>query len=649
MDSNSYMNLAAKVFKTVILILSSISVQAQMSFEYDTVRINEVIIKSKKIRADIIGYKNITVDSLAMSNFTHETLADLLIQRSNIFIKSYGAGGSATPSLRGTGASHTQLQWNNISINNPMLGQADLSLIPAGLIDEIDIFYGGASMQSCAGGIGGMINLQTKPVWKDNTAVSINPGIGSFGQYSGLVKVKTGNLNFQSATKTYIQYAENDFAYLNKVSSSEPVWELRENNQTTQKGFLQEVYYRKKKNVLSARLWYHSADRNLPSSMLIKQAVGNEKQVDESIRTIINYDGYFRSAEYFFTGSYSVSKLDYSNKMASLDSRNLTKVLIFKAGLMNMPGRFVRTRVSFYNENTLVSSENYDDNKAGRNVASVTASAEVNGSGRLGASILLRETVQDNSLLLPDFSGSLQIRIADGRDYYFKANYSRNSKIPSMNDLFWSPGGNPSLVNESANMFEIIYEMNQKISSPLLMKFDLSLYLNRINNMIQWRPGEYSYWVADNLKSVNTSGLESTFVFSYKHNKISSSLNLFYTYTRATTTESDITYDASIGKQLIYVPENQINATFRFSYLNFYSSWITSLTGKRFTTSDNSSDLPAYVINSLTAGYSIDHKANVYNVSLTVDNIFNTSYETIAYYPQPGRSFALKLLIQFVK
>lgn len=640
--------MASKVCKTVMLILFSISVKAQMSYEQDTVRINEVIIKSKKIPADVIGYKSITLDSSIVSNFTHETLADLLIQSSNIFIKSYGTG-AATPSFRGTGAGHTQLQWNNLSINNPMLGQADLSLIPAGLIDAIDICYGGASMPSVAGGIGGRINLETKPVWKNNTTLSINPGIGSFGQYSGLVKVRTGNLSFQSVTKAYIQYAENDFSYLNNVSSSEPVWENRENSQTAQKGFLQEFYYRKNKNVLSARLWYQSADRNLPSSMLIQQAYENEKQGDESIRTLVNYDGYSGSAEYFFTGSYSVSRLDYLNKIASIDSRNLSEMLIFKAGLMNMHGRYVRTRVTLDNENTQVKSENYDDNRARRNLASVTASAEVNASGRLGLSFLLRETVQDNSLLIPDFSTGLQVQIADKRDYYFKANYSRNSKIPSMNDMFWSPGGNPLLVNESANMFEIIYEMNQKISSPLQLKFDLSLYLNRINDMIQWRPGEYSYWVADNLKSVSTSGLESALSFNYKQNKISSSLNLMYAYTSATTTESDISNDASIGKQLIYVPENQVNATLRFSYLSFYSSWITGLTGRRYTTADNSSYLPAYVINSLSAGYSIDHKANLYNISLTVDNIFNTSYETIAYYPQPGRSFSLKFLIQFVK
>ncbi|HAM11525.1 MAG TPA: hypothetical protein DCP74_14955 [Bacteroidales bacterium] len=649
MGSYRHRMLTLKVYITGLLLLTGISIKAQISSELDTIEIKEVIITHKKVPADLIGFKSIAIDSSVTGNFSHETLADLLAQSSDISVKSYGVGGSATPSFRGTSASQTQLQWNNISINNPMLGQADLSLIPVGLIDKIDIYYGGSSMPAGNGGIGGTINLQTKPVWNNNTTITLNPGAGSFGHYSGVVKVRTGSLSFQSVTKAYMQYAENNFSFLNDVSSAEPVWEIRRNNQTFQKGLLQELYYRKLKNVLSARLWYQSADRNLPASILIQQPDGNEKQLDESLRTIINYDGFKGLTEYFIAGSFSVSKLDYSNKLASIDSRNLSEMLILKAGLVNNIGQYVRTKITIDNENTLVKSENYEDNRTGRNVVSVTALAEVNGSGRFGATFLFREIINNNSILLPDYSTGLQMQIAAGREYYLKANYSRNSKLPSMNDLYWAPGGNPSLMNESANMFEIIYEMKEQIYSPLYLNFDIALYHNTIKNMIQWLPGNYAYWMAENVKSVNTSGLESELSFSYTHNKISSILNLSYTYTRATTKDSEITNDESIGKQLIYVPENQANAALRFNYSGFYSNWISSFTGRRYTTLDNTSYLPAYFINSLSVGYGINHKDNLYNLSLTADNIFSTGYEAIAYYPQPGRSFSLKLLIQFIK
>ena len=638
-----------KTFLSGIFLLLSISLNGQLSFEYDTIRIREVIITSQRTPFESRGFKKKTIDSAVISNYTHKNLAELLIQYSNIAIKSYGTGGSATPSFRGTGASHTRLTWNSINLNNPMLGQADLSLIPAGLIDEVNIYYGSSSMPAGSGGIGGMINLETKPVWRKETLLSFNPGTGSPGQYSGLLKVRTGNINFQSVTKAYFQYAENNFRYLNSVSSADPVWETRNNNQTLQKGFLQELYYRKINNVLSARVWYQSADRNLPSSILIQQPDKNENQSDKSVRTMISYDAYRGGAEYFLTGSFSASRLDYSNKLASIDSRNMSESVILKGGLINRPVEFIRTKVILDNEYTFVKSENYGAEKAGRNVASFTAIAELNSAGRIGATLLIREIMHGNTFLIPDFSSGLQVRITEGSDYFFKANYSRNSKLPSMNDLFWQPGGNPSLDNESANMVEIIYEMEQTLSPTLNSKFDISVYHNAIKDMIQWRPGNYSYWMADNIKNVNTSGLESSASINYTHNRISSSLNLSYAYTKATTTGSDILNDESVGKQLIYVPENQANASLRLTYLNLYSSWITGFTGMRYTSADNTSYLPGYILNSFSTGYLLHHKGNSYNINLTADNIFNKSYETISYYPQPGRTYSIKLLIQFLK
>ena len=127
--------------------------------------------------------------------------------------------------------------------------------------------------------------------------------------------------------------------------------------------------------------------------------------------------------------------------------------------------------------------------------------------------------------------------------------------------MFWVPGGNPDLKNEYAFIYELTGEVNQKFSSLLAMKLDLSVFRNNIKDMIQWHPGEYSYWTADNMKSVNSSGLESSFSLNYSLNRFSAGLSANYSYTRASTTGSYIANDAAIGKQLIYVPANQGNCS----------------------------------------------------------------------------------------
>jgi vitamin B12 transporter len=631
-----------------IVIFISIPLQGQLSFHNDTIRIKEVVISRKKINSDLTGFKKIIIDSSILNNYSHGSLADILSETSRIFIKSYGMGGTATPSFRGTGASQTQIAWNNININHPMLGQSDLSLMPAGLIDDIQIYFGGASMALNSGGIGGIINLETKPVWKKETSISINPGFGSFGQYTGLVKVKSGDIHFQTVTKVFLQSAENNFRYLNREISSEPVWETRKNSQVHQQGFIQELYYRKTNNTASARIWYQSASRNLPASMLTQQVNSGEKQFDESLRTMLNYDVFRGRNDFFLTGAWILNRLNYSNTLASIDSRNLSETLILKTGMNSQIGNNMKLKLVLDEDLSVIRSNNYDQ-KATRNTASATASAERSCINRIGASLLIREILNNNTLLIPDFSAGIQYRIIDGKEYFLKANLSRNSKIPTMNDMFWVPGGNSGLKNEYALIYELNYEMYQKISSPLTFRYDMSVFRNTITDMIQWHPGEYSYWTADNIQNVNSMGLESSVSLDYAFNKFSSRFYAAYSFTKATNTGLKESNDITIGKQLMYIPENQANAALRLSYRNFYSSWIANLTGRRYITVDNSRYLPGYLLNNLITGMKINLKGNSLDLNFNIDNLFNVNYQAIAFYPMPGRTYSFKILIQVVK
>lgn len=613
----------------------------------DTINIGEVVI-SGMTEAEHAGYKKSCLDSSVIAGSSQASLADLLSLYSPIFIKSYGMGGNASPSLRGTGATHTGLEWNGISIAQPMLGQYDLSLVPAGLIDDVGIYYGGGSMPLNSGGTGGIINLETKPVWKKETGVSLNPGMGSFGQYSGLVKVRTGNLKFQSVTRAFYQSSENNFPYMNTVIGSEPVPEKRTNSQVSQQGFMQELYFRKAKSVASARVWYESADRNLPSSMLTMQPGLKETQSDESLRTLLNYDLYAGMNKYSFTGAWIMNRLNYKNSLAAIDSRNLSESLILKTGLERNIAWQTKLKLVLSGELNSVKSNNYADFTT-RNTFSLTASAEKKAGNRFSTMLLLREISDNKKFLVPDFSAGMQFRMLDGKDYFLKANFSRNSKIPSMNDMFWVPGGNPGLKNEYAFIYEVSYEMSQKILPPLLLKYDLSVYRNRINDMIVWHPGEYAYWTADNIKRVNSYGLESSLSLNYLRGRFSAGLNSNYSYTRATTADSNTPDDASLGKQLIYIPVHQANNSVVVNYRMFYSSWIITMTGKRYLTPDNSGSLPAYMLNNLITGIKLNFKNNILDLNFHVDNLFDITYQTIAYYPLPGRYYSLNLLIQINK
>jgi len=568
-------------------------------------------------------------------------LGEILSSNSSIYIKSHGPGGSSSPSFRGTGAGHTIISWNGIDINNSMLGQSDLSLIPAGFADNIEISYGAASMDQGSGGIGGAINIENAVVWKPDAAVSFSAGGGNFGQYSFGGKIGAGNKNFQSVTRFMYNEAANDFPYLNSVSSSEPVWETRQNNQIRQSGFAQEFYYRNAGHYLSGRLWYQTANRNLPGSILVQQNTPGEKQFDKSLRSMIDYTFERGANNYNITAAWISDNLDYINPAASIDSKNLSQKGVIKAGAGISAGRTAKINLLFSDEMDLVRSNNYETQET-RNTTSFSASAEGTIFTRIDLSALVRQIFTGSQMLVPDFSGAARYRLFNGRDLFIKGNFARNSKIPTMNDLFWMPGGNPDLKNEYAYMYELMFEMSHKFGPFFNLDWDLAFFSNRINDMIQWLPGNYSYWSPSNIKKVRTQGAETSAVLDYSSGNFSSSLNISYSYTKAENISQPVS-ESTAGQQLIYIPYHQANTLLVVRYSNFYSSWKSSFVGKRFISVDNSKFLHSYSLNDFTAGSIIRIGQVSFDLSLTVNNIFNEEYQSLAFYPMPGRSFFMKL------
>jgi iron complex outermembrane receptor protein len=257
--------------------------------------------------------------------------------------------------------------------------------------------------------------------------------------------------------------------------------------------------------------------------------------------------------------------------------------------------------------------------------------------------------IQDSRFLAPDFSASTEIKPFREKYYFIKASFSKNSKIPSLNDMYWSPGGNPDLKSETGYTSEITLDMTSYLSGSLKIKNDLTFFRNHISDMIQWRPGESYYWEAGNIGNIVTSGLESGLDVNYTVQRFNARLNAGYAFTKAAIESANTDNQEFSGNQLVYIPENQINTLLRLSWQHFYSVFTASYTGKRFLTADNSQYLPQYSISDLTLGT----KLNAGNVScdlgFIVENLFNASYQNIAYYPMPGRSFLVSIVFQFKK
>ena len=87
------------------------------------------------------------------------SMADVLTFNTSIFIKQYGRATLSTVAFRGTSPSHTQVTWNGMRINSPMLGMTDFSMIPSYFIDDATLLHGTSSVNVTGGGLGGAVML----------------------------------------------------------------------------------------------------------------------------------------------------------------------------------------------------------------------------------------------------------------------------------------------------------------------------------------------------------------------------------------------------------------------------------------------------------------------------------------------------------
>jgi iron complex outermembrane receptor protein len=353
---------------------------------------------------------------------------------------------------------------------------------------------------------------------------------------------------------------------------------------------------------------------------------------------MLNYDASIGRAELIATAAWMSTGMnyDYLNPFFTINSRNRVNTLVVKGGITLPAGKFTKIKMVLSDENSTVKTNNYADT-INHNTASLTISAERKMWKRLGMVILFRETIDDSRFLVPDFSAGAEFRLFSNEDHFLKLNFSRNTRIATLNDRYYNPGGNPDLKNEFAYSFESGYKMTQELSPLLQFSSEICYHNNLIRDMILWHETDPFVWVADNIGKVNSSGIEASASVKYSGTRMGFNIDGAYSYTRAK--DAGTTDESVKDKQLMYIPENQVKGTTGIYFGNLFGRWETSYMGKIFTSADNSVSLKSYMLNNLTAGFKWKRGLFSGSIRVRIDNILNISYETIAGYPQPGRSF----------
>jgi iron complex outermembrane receptor protein len=604
----------------------------------DTLRLKEIEIRAM-FPINSTGYKRVRIDSAILSPEVDASLATILSRYSTIFIKEYGNSSLATASFRGTAAHHTLLEWNGIDINSPMLGQIDLSLIPVSQFDGIEILYGAASLPSSGGAFGGIVNLITQPDWNNRLDVRISQTTASFHNFLASVSAATGGKNSQFITRAAFSTGLNDFLYYNDYTQTE----MRQSHANYyQYGLSQDLFFKlRDKHLLSAKVWYNKADRDLPPTTTDVNKIPSEKQIDETLRSLLEYKWIQKKTVVRAQSALLNQALVYNND--TIRSRHRSNSWINKIALSLSQIRKLTIKPVIDLRYDWVSSDAYEAKKT-RFLIGGVAEAIYNINKQIRISSLVRQDLIDGILMpfLPslgtEYKPFSKINLA------INGNVSRNYRYPTLNDLYWVPYGNPDLKPEQSYSAETGLTWNMTSGKgSFFIESEVSGYYTYISDFIEWNPvsGSSTMWKPQNIAEVLSRGVETGLNMHYTVCKTDIDLAATYNFCKSTYEKTYSPGDEKSGKQRNYVPEHTVNSTLKASYRKFYLSYTFTYVSRRFTGTDNLSYMPAYNLSDIFFGKNFELGKFVLSLHLEINNLFDLDYQSVSNRPMPGRNYAL--------
>jgi iron complex outermembrane receptor protein len=226
-----------------------------------------------------------------------------------------------------------------------------------------------------------------------------------------------------------------------------------------------------------------------------------------------------------------------------------------------------------------------------------------------------------------------------------KAQAARSYRLPTFNDLYWQPGGNPDLLAEEGWNEELTLQFHQQ-KETFGSTFSLTAFNRTIDNWILWQPNGLFY-EPQNIAKVWSRGLEQRLQLSGNFGKINWKFTEGYDWVRST--QEEAATDAFIGKQLIYVPQHQAFAGIEFGFRQIRFHYQHTFTADVFTLSNNTKSLPAYNLGNMTMSYQLKRKQGQGRLFIRINNAWNTTYRAIENRRMPGRSMQLGCSLRFVQ
>ncbi len=606
----------------------------------DTIhQLKGIEISTDRFFQNISGVKVEKIDSNSLRIYNNSNLSELISQRSPIYIKSNGVSGLSSVSIRGTGTSHTAIIWNGFNIQSSMNGGMDISLVPVSFIDKISIQYNGMAALYGSGAIGGAIHLQNEPEFNKGFKVSMGGSYGSFQNYSGNFNVSFSTNKTVLSLKGFYHEGMNDFPFTNYAKYGSPKVKQTNSKLSQYGAIMDDAYKINSKNKVSLCVWLQESKRQIPTVMT--QEFSHARQDDDILRTTTEWVNNGNRYKLFVRTALLIDDYRYVDTDKLINSASGTTASVSESEIYFKLFPDHTMDVGIHYKYTSGFCDYYTKKQSQQETSAFISYTATNKTDKWKLNIGLREEYSDNKFvpLLP--SVAMDIRLYKEMFVYF--NFSRNYRIPTLNDLYWFPGGNPDLKPENGYAEEIGIKHNITFSK-IKLNYVLSGFNDNVKNWIVWLP-KATYWSPQNIQAVWSRGGEANLGIDVLFSKCRLGINSAITYVNSITEKSD--NRTSIGKQLIYTPKVNSNVTINLEYRKFLFSYNMEYVSTRFTSPDNSETIKPYLLGNLQVSKDFQVKTFSFNVFCHFNNLWNTNYQTVVWQAMPGFNFKVGFQINF--
>lgn len=592
--------------------------------------LSEAVIKASK--SEWKKSESRVLDSTTFRTFAASTVSDLLSMSQAVHVKSYGNAGLATIAYRGLDATALNVTWKGAVLNPAFNATTDFSLIPAFFFDKAD-FYSNTSDQNIPGGsTGANLVLDQKKYQGPNTKKSFMPilGGGSYGRIFGGVRIRNEEPGLKASIQTYFSRADNDYEYWPIDVGQDAAQQRLQNAAVATFGVMLDIEDSVGNGVLDYGAWVQKTTRQLPATLL--ESPSAKAQSDQFLVLAANWRKADRKKIQKLNNSLYTQGQLYSDSNANIENLLVTQMVQNQYSLVY----FLNDHLTF---NSLTSSvlsfadnNNYSDPKSRwYGVQNASLQYHTNNWKLItGARFLALKEAYN---LRP--YASVRNKLSKWLSWHLSS--ETVNRIPTMNELYWVPGGNIDLDPMRAWKNEMGVHLNNRLFS-----WSNTAYWNRIKSYIEWLPGNSGVFEATQHRLVTAAGVESHFSVDQSLSKTTRLVgDVTYNYVRSVLGEE---INESVS-QRSFVPVHSFAINFGYTFKNLQVSYIHSYTSDRNTLADAQETVPGFEIADLNLSYTLKS----FIVSSRIRNVWDEEYFVLPYRPMPGRNFEISITYNFSK